>query len=1164
MNTKKNSTSKIRAKIFATFVAEPVIKHIGKWLDMHGIEGAFQINSYNQLFQGLISCANGNDAKYDLIFLLIRFEDWLRYDSDQNVESLGNIDEYFGELCRVLDTINIKTHVFLLPFHKEKHKPEMAAHIEKIYQKWRKYISDRGDCGLTDFEALCWPQNNADIINEIGEKEAHVPYSDRFYGWIGTNIARRVVAYHASSRFKVIVLDCDDTLWGGSCGELGPSGIKLTQKHLKLQRFLKSKKHEGFLLALCSKNIPSDVINVFTQNNEMVLTAEDFVSCEINWEKKSTNIAKIAKKLNLSADSMIFIDNSLIECVEMMSCCPEVLTLLIPEELPESDVFYENIWAFDRDLITSEDKNRTALYLSEEKRKEWGRESSVENFIKSLHIEVTLRVMDDDDIQRAAQLLCRTNQFNNKALIRNAQALKDLHKYKNTKAYVVEIKDRFGMYGIVGLLIGTVSDTKYVVDTFLLSCRVLGRKIEEVILCQIREMCKQNGCNSVILLATVTDRNKPFMDFISRTGWINKGKDGERLSYEISSDHLPERIDEITVVHNVRSEEFHRCAAVNAVAFPSDEKYIQPSPKSGENAKVMLYFDQFFSIVDKIANLKYKAYYQTFKELLQPNASSLAGYESLRETFCALWKRVLAMDSIQEDANFFSIGGNSFQAVELVSLYRKKNIKMSLDEFFRCPTISKQIALAEHKSLQKYEDPNLVKLPNDKGCWQIMQAIALQADNVKEVCRATAMQRDMFDMYCADPKAYLRVFEYELKGDLDVKLLEESLNELVERHDILRTVFHRSPDFSEVFQVVFKKTRKKVFFEDISELNGEDQQKYVEFYKRNDRKRGFDLSKEPALRFTIIKRGDKHHTLIWLDSYLTTDALSIHIMKSDLFGAYQRLSRGTKGDVAETNSFGSYVRWIERKNHEEAGLYWRNYVMSGGKAIERFEIDYEYLRDNYIEKKDERLEATVENVAKNIAISKSVFYQAVCGICVAILRNKEDFVFGLMSQTRTHEIDFCQETLGLYINFLPIRVQLNDGESFASVTRSLYRDSVDRAQYSWFEYGKIREILGVGDENMFDMLFVTRNLPFKKINIDDLPFSVKYLKDNSNISTYFDLNVCISDNSYELIYNKRRYEEKQIIETIRFLVSLEKEVLKNPEITIGELKHALQLPHNHV
>ena len=191
-----------------------------------------------------------------------------------------------------------------------------------------------------------------------------IPYTAEGYAAIGTALSR-VMFNLRSNPYKVIVLDCDNTLWKGICGEDGPSGIEIAAPYKALQEFMLRQAGAGRLLCLCSKNNEPEVLEVFRQRSDMPLKEEHFVSRRVNWQRKSENLQSLARELNLGLESFIFVDDNPVECAQVEAACPEVLTLRLPQNADAIPAFLDNIWAFDTARPTEDDRHRTEMYPAE-------------------------------------------------------------------------------------------------------------------------------------------------------------------------------------------------------------------------------------------------------------------------------------------------------------------------------------------------------------------------------------------------------------------------------------------------------------------------------------------------------------------------------------------------------------------------------------------------------------------------------------------------------------------------------------------------------------------------------------------------------------------------------------------------------------------------------
>jgi FkbH-like protein len=209
------------------------------------------------------------------------------------------------------------------------------------------------------------------------------------------------------------VLDCDQTLWSGVCGEDGASGICLDAPRRSLQEFMRAQRDAGKLLAICSKNNEEDVRQVFEHRNDMPLRAEHIAAWRTNWNPKSENLKSIAQELNLGLDSLIFVDDNPVECAEVEANCPEVLVLQLPEDCERIPAFLKHCWAFDQLRITSEDRRRVESYSQNRDREVLRTQSmSLADFIAGLNLQIQISSMSTDQLSRMSQLTQRTNQFN--------------------------------------------------------------------------------------------------------------------------------------------------------------------------------------------------------------------------------------------------------------------------------------------------------------------------------------------------------------------------------------------------------------------------------------------------------------------------------------------------------------------------------------------------------------------------------------------------------------------------------------------------------------------------------------------------------------------------------------------------------------------------------
>ncbi|MCK4258610.1 MAG: HAD-IIIC family phosphatase [Halanaerobiales bacterium] len=399
-------------------------------------------------------------------------------------------------------------------------------------------MSKMDNVHLVDFTELGEFYNISQVFDLRKDQAGHLPFSDKYYAAKGTSLARKVHSWQ-KQHFKVIVLDCDNTLWQGVCGEDGTLGVKIEGPYLELQKFMLQKHDDGMLLVLCSKNNEPDVWDVFDRNPEMVLKRDYISNWKINWQPKSENIKALAKELNLGIDSFIFIDDNPLECSEVMTNCPEVLTLLLPKDKKQIAVFLQHVWAFDRFKVTDEDKKRTKMYIAERKRQEVQQSGmNLENFLAGLELKMSMNYMEKANLARVSQLTQRTNQFNLSTTRRTEEEIEKLLQNEDTECWTIQVSDCFGDYGVVGVVITHKGTEELFIDTFLLSCRVLGRRVEDAILIGLKKYCQEYNLNQIEARFYPTAKNTPFKEFLERTAWEKEEETAEYIKYNLITEKL--------------------------------------------------------------------------------------------------------------------------------------------------------------------------------------------------------------------------------------------------------------------------------------------------------------------------------------------------------------------------------------------------------------------------------------------------------------------------------------------------------------------------------------------------------------------------------------------------------------------------------------------------
>jgi FkbH-like protein len=353
---------------------------------------------------------------------------------------------------------------------------------------------------ICDMEFLANRHGGIAARDERGWFESKQPCSPTLLPYVAREIAHLIGNLQRAPK-KVLVLDLDNTLWGGVVADDGLEGIEIGDTSPRgeafkaFQKYIASLKQRGVLLAVCSKNDHDKAAAAFERHPEMVLRMDDFVSFKANWEPKSENIRQMALDLNLGLDSFVFVDDNPAEIDIVRQFAPEVSTILLGPDPSDYVGQLQDCRLFEPRSITAEDSGRTDQYLSEAKRRALS--SSVTDmgaYLESLAMEATISPFSRMDAPRLSQLINKSNQFN---LTTRRRTEADIHALIGSPVHAcfsVRLKDQFGDHGLISIVIAEKSGNELLIDTWLMSCRVLKRQVEDLVLNELARLATALIC----------------------------------------------------------------------------------------------------------------------------------------------------------------------------------------------------------------------------------------------------------------------------------------------------------------------------------------------------------------------------------------------------------------------------------------------------------------------------------------------------------------------------------------------------------------------------------------------------------------------------------------------------------------------------------------------
>jgi FkbH-like protein len=532
----------VRIALLATFTIDGLKPYLEVETSRRGFAADLYVAPFDSVRQELLDPGRGcGGHRPDVVFILHRLgdvcpplaRDFLALDESQRE---GLLERTVAELTGALTAFRQHSRAtvvvgnFARPLYPPLGLYEVAAPdsqteaVHDLNRRLRKVVGAIAGVHLFDFDKLC-----ADVgyRNSHDDKMWHLgraPLAAPLLPALARTQALFIQTIQGPPR-KCLVLDLDDTLWGGVVGESGVAGIKLGSTYpgnvyREFQEAVLELQRRGILLAINSKNNPADVDEVFATHPDMVLRKEHFASMRVNWRDKPANLVEIARELNIGVDSLVFFDDNPVERAQVRQTLPEVLTLEVPSDPGHYVRVLKESGAFERLSLTDEDRRRGLMYQEESARRQLLETSaSLEDFLQSLQVRVSILPVDQFSFPRVLDLLHKTNQFTMTTRRHSSAQLAAMIEDPQSGVFSLRSGDRFGDNGIVGVAIVQAREATACVDSFLMSCRVIGREIETALLMHLVDWAQSRGLQMMEGEFIPTAKNAPAADFYARHGF---------------------------------------------------------------------------------------------------------------------------------------------------------------------------------------------------------------------------------------------------------------------------------------------------------------------------------------------------------------------------------------------------------------------------------------------------------------------------------------------------------------------------------------------------------------------------------------------------------------------------------------------------------------------
>lgn len=522
---------RIKIALLSSFTINPV----GAYLNVESIRiGLFPevyIGSFNQYQQEIL---DNNSQLYkfqpEITFLSFQLHSLLPEIDNYTLRKKEDITEIIKKIRILLDIFkkNINSLLIIHNFAIPSYLPVKISQDNYSLKEWYNELNYQlaqiyegdGQIYVLDYDHLTSIFGKMRVTNPKMHYFASMEISESFLPIVVNKYMGYIKNLKGLSR-KCIVLDLDNTLWGGIVGEDKIDEIKLGptfpgNEYYEFQKLLLYLFNRGIILAINSKNNYEDSIQVIRNHPGMILKEKHFASIQINWLDKVTNMKTIAQKLNIGLDSMIFIDDNPVEREFMKKMLPEVLTVNLPKDPALYKTTIEELNDFEIISITEEDLKRGEMYSRQRQRNEFKESTaSLEEFLKGLKMQLIIRGSNRSKINlsRVAQLTQRTNQFNFTTKRYTEADLKRFLDMESYRIYTLQVIDIFGDEGLVGVIIIKINLDIWEIDTFLMSCRVLGRNIETSFLDNIVHEAKEENISTIKGVYIPTKKNVMVKNF---------------------------------------------------------------------------------------------------------------------------------------------------------------------------------------------------------------------------------------------------------------------------------------------------------------------------------------------------------------------------------------------------------------------------------------------------------------------------------------------------------------------------------------------------------------------------------------------------------------------------------------------------------------------------
>jgi amino acid adenylation domain-containing protein/FkbH-like protein len=1023
--------------ISSSFTADEIVRPLEFWMTNLGISAEISLAAYGQVLQEAINPASRfSKNRQGVNVMILRLEDWIRdrhcgSSGDQSLAALADVGR---EIEVAIDLLQKRTPAPLFVFlcgPSSSIPPAHRAVIEQASASLRASLDKVvGVRCLTHNELMSYYPVTAHE-NELTDKLGHVPYCREYFLAIASLLARRI-AVHLMSPYKVLVIDCDNTLWEGVCGEDGVSNIRVGVGHRRFQEAIVRLAESGMLICLCSKNNIEDVEEVFTGRADMVLRKDHIVASRINWESKAANIESLSQELSLALDSFIFIDDSAVECAEVRARLPAVLTLQLPERAADIEEFVRHIWAFDQISTTREAQRRTAQYKENQLREIARKKApSYLEFIASLNLRVDIAPMRFEELARVAELIQRTNQFNLTSVRVRAGEIQEACAGGALQCLVVRVSDRFGDYGLVGVVLYTRGQRSLRVENFVLSCRALGRGAEYRVLNALGSLAQQSGLDEVLLSYRPTARSAPALEFLdSAFHSYRRATDSgygaiDEVFFAVPSQYAVNLAVSVALADSGRESD----SAISIGTMPLTES--RPATLWHEVAHRFSKMSDVWDALVKNGSVKRRS-----------DAPYIPPRTHAEAVVTEIWADVLNQRAVGVRDNFFDLGGDSLLAVHVTArMSSALSRDVSLVELYEDPTVESLVAKwqgYEKRSLSVEEGAavpegsteilpemlRLIQLDRDQ-IQRIVQTVPGGSENVKDIYPLGPLQEGILFLHMfggGGKDAYVLSVLFEVSSADALQKLQSGLRYVVSRHDALRTAVLWKQLPAPV-QVVYRQVELPV--DELVLDRSRDALKQLR-ERMQPGMQPIAIDRAPMMRLSVARDPDARRWFALLHlHHLVCDQESLKTLVLEL----QTYLEGCTEQLSDTLSYKSHVaRAMAHALERDAEAFFRQKLGDVVEPTVPFGLtDVHGTRADIREDRvvlAQDLSDPIRQQARRFNVSAATLFHVAFGMLIARTSGCDSAVFGTVLMGRMTATERSDRMVGMFVNTLPLKLSI--------------------------------------------------------------------------------------------------------------------------------------------